>query len=40
MGVRGDAHRVLVGRPKGEKDHLEDAGVDGGNIKMGLQDVG
>ena len=27
-GERGDAHRVLVGKPEG-KEHLEDPGVDG-----------
>jgi hypothetical protein len=29
MGKRRGACRVLVGKPEGEKDHLEDEEVDG-----------
>jgi hypothetical protein len=37
---RGDAYRVLVGKPE-ERDHLGDPSVDGWiNIEMDLQDVG
>jgi len=29
MGKRRGAHRILVGKPEGKRDHLEDPGVDG-----------
>jgi hypothetical protein len=29
MGERRGAYKVLVGRPEGKRDHLEDLGVDG-----------
>jgi len=28
MGERRGAHRVLVGKPEGKRDQLEDSGVD------------
>jgi len=28
MGERKVAYRILVGKPEGERDHLEDPGVD------------
>jgi hypothetical protein len=37
-GERRREYRVLVGKPEG-KNHLEDPGVDGRNIKMDLQEV-
>jgi hypothetical protein len=39
MEERKGVYRVLVGTPEG-RDHLEDLGVDGGNIKIDLQEVG
>jgi hypothetical protein len=33
------AYRVLVWRPEG-KNHLENLGIDGENVKMDLQEVG
>jgi hypothetical protein len=38
-GDKRGAYRILVVRPE-ERDHLEDIGVDGNNIKMDLPEVG
>jgi hypothetical protein len=35
---RRGVYRVLVGKP--DRDHLEDPGADGRNIRMDLQEVG
>jgi hypothetical protein len=41
MGDRSGAYRVLVRKPEGEIDHLENVGVNGRIIfKMDLQVVG
>jgi hypothetical protein len=32
MGDRTGAYRVLVGKPEGEKNHLENVGVNGRTI--------
>jgi len=39
MGERGNVFWVLGGNLR-ERDHLEDRGIDGDNIKMDLQEVG
>jgi hypothetical protein len=39
MGIRGDAHRVLVGRPEGKRPLGRPGHRREDNIKMGLQDV-
>jgi hypothetical protein len=39
MGDRRGAYRVLWGNMR-ERDHLEDLGVGGDNIKMDLQESG
>ena len=38
MGESRGVYRVVVGKPEG-KNHLEDPGIDGDNIKMDLQEV-
>jgi hypothetical protein len=41
MGERRGVYRVLIGKTLRERDHLEDAGIDGRIIlRWGLQEVG
>jgi hypothetical protein len=40
MGERRGAYRVLVGKPEGRGDHLEDRCIWEDNIKTNLREVG
>jgi hypothetical protein len=39
MGVMRNAYKILVGKPEG-RDHAEDLGIDGDNIRMNLREIG
>jgi hypothetical protein len=38
MDEERNVYRVLMGKPKGKRDHSEDRGVDG--IRMDLREIG